>query len=75
MQRIIPFLLLLTAVTVEWDLKMVDYINKLDEDANVGIFASADVVETNQRFSDQDSFSIDKPDLEMKVTAKKLMLS
>ena len=59
--------LLSTASSAEWGLKIEDYINKLDEDAALGIFASAAVVETKQCFSDQDTFHIDKPDLELKV--------
>ena len=65
---LIIHLLLFIGSSVEWELKIVDYINKLDEDAALGIFASAEVVETKQCFSDQDTFNIDKPDLELKVT-------
>ena len=60
-------MLFFVASSAEWELKIEDYINKLDEDAALGIFASAEVAETKQCFSDQDTFNIDKSDLELKV--------
>jgi len=53
--------------TVEWDLRVTDYLNRLDEDAMLGIYSMVRVQETGQCYSEQDTYNIDKPDLDLKV--------
>ena len=55
-------------LTVDKEFKIMDFINKLEEGASLCIFASGEVMETKQTFSEQETFTVDKPDLEIKVT-------
>ena len=43
------------------------YLSKLDEDATLGAYIMAEVAETQQIFSAEDTFSVDIPDLDMEV--------
>ena len=50
-------------------------MNRLDEDATVGLYTLAQVSETGQIFTHEDTVSIDKPDLKIKVRIILLVFS
>ena len=59
---------LLPGEKVEWKLANNEYMSRLDEDAEVAIFVYGDVKNTHQYFSDLETFSVDKPDIEIQVS-------
>lgn len=48
----------------------IEYINKLSDDTQIKIYAMATVEETKQTWSEEDDFSLTKPELNIKVIAE-----
>lgn len=52
-----------------WNLEPASYLNKLDEDASLSVHAMAQVKQTAQIFTDQQTYELQKPDLQVEVTS------
>ena len=51
-----------------WEMKAADWLNKIDEDATIGAYCDAKVMQTKQNYIDQQTFHIEKPELEVIVS-------
>ena len=51
-----------------WTVEGVDYLNQLDEDANLGVYIMATVKETGQIYTHDDTLEVDMPELMLKVS-------
>ena len=63
--------LYIAAKDASWTLDPVVYLNRLDADASLGVHVMAKVTQTKQTFVHQQSFEVDKPDLDVQVRAKR----